>query len=446
VSNELKSLTPYPPPRPVEIPYGLRAAAAWSWRLLLIGVVIYLLGKGFVMFQLLVVPVLVSLLLVALVRPLQQGLARGDGKPGLPNGLAALLTVLIVLGVLAALMTLIGQQIATGFSDLRDDAADGLTELQKQLANSPLKLTNAQLDSYVEQASDALRGNSGTVVSSALTVTSTFGHVLTGFFLVLFSSYFFLAGGEGIWSWMVGLFPRPVRPRIRGAGVRAWATLTSFVRATLIVAFVDGLGVGIGAAILGVPLALPLGVLVFIGAFVPIVGALVSGCVAVLVALVSGGPIEALIMLAIVVGVQQVEAHALQPFLLGRAVQVHPLGVILSIAAGVLLAGIVGALFAVPLVAVVNVVATYLSGSEDDSGTHPDEEVVGPLADGTEESSDTVAAEAQDAADQDASDQDVADQDAADQARDVPKPVDGAGPNAGNGTALAPDKATPVTS
>jgi predicted PurR-regulated permease PerM len=386
--------------RPVEVPYGLRVSAAWAWRLLLVGVVIYLLGKGFVMFQLLVVPVLVSLLLVALVRPIQQGLARTGERRGLPSSLAALLTVLIVLALVAALMTLIGQQVATGFSGLRDDAADGLTELQKQLANSPLRLTNAQLDSYVQQASEALRGNSGTVVSGALTVTATAGHVLTGFFLVLFSSYFFLSGGEGIWGWVVGLFPRSVRPRVRGAGVRAWATLTSFVRATMVVALVDGLGVGIGAAILGVPLALPLGVLVFLGAFVPIVGALVSGSVAVLVALVSGGPVEALIMLAIVIGVQQIEAHALQPFLLGRAVQVHPLGVILAIAAGVLLAGIVGALFAVPLVAVVNVVVSYLSGSEDDEGTHPDEEVVGPLADATDESSDTAAAEAQDAADE----------------------------------------------
>jgi len=385
VSNQ-----PSPPTSPselsrqVEIPYGLRVSAAWSWRLLLVGVMIYLLGKGFVMFQLLMVPLLVSLLLVALVRPIHQLLARGAGRPGLPNGLAALLTVLITLAIVAALIALIGQQIATGFSDLRDDAADGLTELQKQLANGPLKLTNAQLDSYVQQAAEALRGNSSTVVSSALTVTATAGHVLTGFFLVLFSSYFFLSGGEGIWSWVVGLFPRPARHRVRGAGVRAWATLTSFVRATLIVALVDGVGVGIGAAILGVPLALPLGVLVFIGAFVPIVGALVSGSVAVLVALVSGDPVEALIMLAIVIAVQQIEAHALQPFLLGRAVQVHPLGVIMAIAAGVLLAGIVGALFAVPLVAVINVVAMYLVGPEDDEEASPDEEEVGPLADTTE--------------------------------------------------------------
>ncbi len=384
--------------RAVEIPYGLRLSAAWAWRLLLVGVVIYLLGKGFVMFQLLVVPLLVSLLLVALVRPIQQAMARTSERAGLPNSLAALLTILIVLGIVAALVTLIGQQVVTGFSGLRDDAADGLTELQKQLANSPMHLTNDQLDEYVNEASETLRGNSSTVLSSALSVTSTAGHLVTGFFLVLFSSYFFLAGGAGIWSWVVGLFPRPVRPRVRGAGVRAWATLTSFVRATLIVAFVDGLGVGIGAAILGVPLALHSGCWSSSGVRADRRGAGLRR-VAVLVALVSGGPVEALIMLAIVIGVQQVEAHALQPFLLGRAVQVHPLGVILAIAAGVLLAGIVGALFAVPLVAVINVVAIYLSGSEDDEGRHPDEETVGPLADGTEDSADTDAAAVEDAAD-----------------------------------------------
>ena len=201
--------------------------------------------------------------------------------------------------------------------------------------------------------------------------------------LYLVTSFvFFLIGGAGIWHWVVNLFPRGARPRVNGAGNRAWATLTAFIRATMIVALVDGAGVGIGAAVLGVPLALPLGVLVFLGAFVPIVGALVSGIVAVLVALVAGGLVKAAIMLGIVILVQQVEAHGLQPFLLGRAVSVHPLAVILSIGAGVLLAGIIGALFAVPFAAVVNVVATYLLGDEPgDDGQHPPEEQVGPLAD-----------------------------------------------------------------
>lgn len=388
------------PRRPAEVPYGLRVTAAWSWRLLLVGVMVYLLARGFAMFQVLVVPVLVALLLVALVRPIHEMMLRTPERKGLPESAAALLTVLLVLAVVGALVTLIGQQVATGFADLRGDAAEGLTELQRRLADGPLNLTNRQIDGYVEQISNNLRGNSGTVVSGALEVTSTAGHLVTGFFLVLFSSYFFLSGGTAIWSWMVGLFPRHVRPRVRGAGTRAWATLTSFVRATLIVALVDGIGVGVGAAILGVPLALPLGVLVFLGAFVPIVGALVSGIVAVLVALVSGGLVESLIMLGIVILVQQLEAHVLQPFLLGRAVQVHPLAVILAIGAGVLLAGIVGALVAVPLLAVVNVVATYLSGSGEDDGPNPDEDRVGRLADATEEQADTARAEARDAADE----------------------------------------------
>jgi predicted PurR-regulated permease PerM len=394
----------------------LRVVAAWSWRMLLIGAVLYLLGRAFLKFEVLFVPILVSLLLVALIRPVHQAMVRTPQRRGLPNGLAALLTLIFTLLVVGALIALIGQQVAVGFPSLREDAAEGLAELQRQLANGPLKLTNAQLNQYVQQVQNSIKGNSGSVVSSALTVTSTVEKVLTGLFLVLFSSYFFLAGGEGIWGWIVGLFPRPVRPKVRGAGTRAWATLTAYIRAGLIVALVDGLGVGIGAAILGVPLALPLGVVVFIGAFVPIIGALVSGGVAVLVALVAGGGVKALIMLGIVIAVQQVEAHGLQPFLLGRAVRVHPLGVIFSITAGALLAGIVGALFAVPLVAVVNVVGTYLSGSpDDDDGPRPEVNAVGPLADSTQAPPGSTAAADQDAADQDAADQDAADQDAADQ-------------------------------
>jgi predicted PurR-regulated permease PerM len=377
--------------RSAEIPFGLRVAAAWSWRLLLIAFVIYLIGRGFNRFQVVVVPVLVSLLLSALTRPIYRAMARTPQRRGLPKSLSALFTILFVFIIVGGLIALIGQQVATGFSGLRDDAAQGLGQLQKQLADSPLKLTSDQLNTYVQHIEKNLRGGSN-LLAGAMQVTSTAERLFTGLFLVLFTTYFFLSGGDKIWEWIVNLFPRPVRPKVRGAGTRAWATLTAYIRATLIVAFVDGLGVGVGAAVLGVPLAFPLGVLVFLGAFVPVVGALISGSVAVLVALVAGGTIKALIMLAVVVAVQQIEAHGLQPFLLGRAVRVHPLAVILSIAIGVLLAGIVGALFAVPFVAVVNVVVSYLvsdeakdAGNDDanDDGPLVDEKSVGPLADET---------------------------------------------------------------
>jgi predicted PurR-regulated permease PerM len=327
--------------------------------------VIYYGVRLLAMFQLLIVPLLVALLLVALVRPLTELLAGpGEGR-WLPRGFAALATLLITLAVIGGLVGLIGQQVADGFPTLREDTAEGLRELQEQLARSPLHLSTDRLGQLVEQATAQLRDHGSQLVTGALQVTSTAGHVVTGFFIVLFSSYFFLAGGEGIWAWLVGLFPRPARKRLDGAGRRAWATLTSFVRATMIVAIVDGLGVAIAAYLLHVPLALPLGVLVFLGAFVPIVGSLVSGSVAVLVALVDQGPLTALLMLAAVILVQQVEAHGLQPFLLGRAVSVHPLAVILAIGAGVLLGGIVGALFAVPTVAVANVVVEYLRETAD---------------------------------------------------------------------------------
>ncbi len=369
--------------RPTELPHGLRVSAAWAWRVLLVAGTIYLLWRIFAEYQVIFVPLLVALMLAALLKPVQRVFARDENKVGLPNSAAALLTVFLTIVFVSGLMALIGQQAVSGFDSLRDDAAEGISELQEQLAQGPLNLTSDQLDQYVDVLQENIRGDGGPdVVSGALEVTNTAGHVLTGIFITLFALYFFLSGGDRMWAWVVSLFPAATREKVRGSGVRAWATLTAYVRATVIVAIVDGTGVWIGAALLGVPLAFPLGMLVFLGAFVPIIGALVSGAAAVLVALVAGGFWDAVIMLAIVIGVQQLEAHVLQPFLLGRAVRVHPLAVILAIAAGVLLAGIVGALFAVPFVAVVNVIGEYLAGRDpDDEHEKPSEEQVGPLAD-----------------------------------------------------------------
>jgi predicted PurR-regulated permease PerM len=223
-----------------------------------------------------------------------------------------------------------------------------------------MHVTGDQINNWIDQAQQSASANSSRLVSGALGVASTAADVGSGLFIALFSTFFFLSTGDRIWRFVVSLFPRNARPRVDGAAVRAWATLTAYVRATVIVAAVDAIGIGAAAAILGVPLAVPIAVLVFLGAFVPIVGAFVTGVVAVLVALVSKGFVVALIMLGAVILVQQLEAHVLQPFLLGRAVEVHPLAVILSIGAGVLVAGIIGALFAVPLVAVGHVVAQYL--------------------------------------------------------------------------------------
>jgi predicted PurR-regulated permease PerM len=347
------------------VPLGLRASAAWTWRILLVAAGIYLLLLLLAEFKVLVVPVLVALLVVALVRPL---MLMGTRRLGLRPALASILTLLFVLLLIGGLVALVGQQVATGFPDLQRQSGQGIADVRQWLADGPMHVTGSQIDAYIDQAQQSVSANSGRLLTGALGVASTAADVGSGLFIALFSIFFFLSTGDRIWNFVVSLFPRTARPRVQGAAVHAWATLTSYVRATVIVAAVDAIGIGLGAAILGVPLAVPIGVLVFLGSFVPIVGALVTGIVAVLVALVSKGFVAAVIMLGIVVAVQQLEAHVLQPFLLGRAVEVHPLAVILAIGAGVLAAGIIGALFAVPLVAVAHVVSQYLRDGDGGPG------------------------------------------------------------------------------
>lgn len=347
---------PEPPPASAVAP-AVRIASEWTWRLLVIAGGVYALVRLVAGFSEILVPVLVSLLLAALLHPLVELLARHR----VPRALATLLSLLLLLVLVAGLFALVGQQAANGFGDLRDQAVAGLGDLQGRLAGSPLHLSSTALSDLVTKAEDAAKNNRSVILSGALGVASTATRIAEGLFIVLFSTFFFLSSGRAIWAWLLRLLPRGARAPLDEAGRSGWVTLSHYVRATLIVAVVDGLGVGIGAAVLHVPLALPLGVVVFLGAFIPVVGALLSGVVAVLVALVAHGPVVALVMLGVVLVVQQVEAHGLQPFLLGRAVSVHPLAVILGIAAGATVAGIPGALFAVPLIAVGNTMVSSVA-------------------------------------------------------------------------------------
>ncbi len=262
-----------------------------------------------------------------------------------------------------ALLTFVGQQIATGAQDLAGQVVDGLEQIRDWLRDGPLNASDSQINSWIEETQKSITENSknSEVVGRVTEVGTVFGHVVAGLFIILFATYFFLADGERIWSWLVRLFPRAARERVDSSGRIAWVSLTQFVRATVIVALTDAIGIMIVAAVLGVPFILPIGVLVFLGAFIPMVGAAVAGSVAVLVALVAQGPFTALLMLGGVVLVQQIEGHILQPFLMGRWVSLHPLGVIVAIGAGVLVAGIAGALVAVPLAAVGNAVVQHLA-------------------------------------------------------------------------------------
>jgi predicted PurR-regulated permease PerM len=340
---------------------GVRIASEWTWRLGIVAVGIYLLSRVFAEFADIFIPVMIALLLTAVLYPAVIILASV-----MPRGLASFIVLIGTLLVVVALFALVGQQTVNGFPELRDQAVEGLTKVEDWLATSPLHLSSAKLSTYVDQAGSAASNNKSTIVTGALGVASTASHLAEGFFITMFSTFFFLFSGQRIWAWLLRMLPRAARSPLDDAARSGWVTLTHYVRATLLVAFVDGVGIGAGAALLGVPLALPLGVIVFLGAFVPVVGAVLTGLLAVLVALVANGPFIALAVLGVVIAVNQLEAHVMQPFLLGRAVSVHPLAVILAIATGASLAGIVGALFAVPVAAVANTMISSLAGGSDE--------------------------------------------------------------------------------
>ena len=341
-----------------DIPYGVRIAAAWAWRagliLLVVGVLVWLLSHV----SFLIIPVMVAALLAGLLSPAVRWMARRS----MPKGLAVAITVVGFIGIIVAALTLVGRQLMQGFGELWSQALTGVQQIQTWLSEGPLHLTAAQIDQYIKDATEALQNNSSSILSGALTFGSTAGHFAAGLVLSLFVLIFFLLEGDRIWAFLVSLMPRKARRATDGAGRRGWTSMVSYARIQMFVAFVDAVGIGVGAAIIGVPLALPLGVLVFLGSFIPVVGALVTGAIAVLLALVANGPVNALIMLAIVLAVQQLESHILQPLVMGKAVALHPVAVILTVAAGSYLAGIPGALFSVPILAVANSSIRYIAG------------------------------------------------------------------------------------
>ncbi|WP_364514551.1 AI-2E family transporter [Nocardioides sp. LML1-1-1.1] len=345
--------------RRAEVPFGLDLAAGWAWRLLLIAAAGYVLLWLIGYFAVVTVPIAVALLISALAAPFVTFLTR----IGVPRGISALLVVITGFVVVGALLTFAGNQVADGAQDLADSAVKGLQEIRNWLRDGPLHASDSQINHYIEQAQKFIqeRSQGGDVLTQVTEVGAALGHVVAGFFIALFATYFFLADGGRIWAWLVRIAPRAARERVDSSGRVAWISLVQFVRATVLVALVDAAGIAIGAAVLDVPFVLAIGVLVFLGAFVPMIGATIAGSVAILVALVDQGPWTAVLMLAVVIGVQQLEGHILQPFLLGRWVSVHPLGVILAIACGVLVAGVAGALVAVPVAAAANAVVLHLA-------------------------------------------------------------------------------------
>jgi len=349
------------PPGAETVPRALRVAAAWSWRFLVIAAAAAVIVTALRVSSLVVVPLAVAALVAALLAPAVQTLT---GRTPLRRGAGALVVLLVTVVVVLSLVGLAATQLASGAGTMRASAEEGLTQVTDWLQTGPLHLSSAQLGGYVDQARESLKGSSRLLTSGLLTVGTSAGHFLAGLLICLIASYFFLAEGDRIWRFFVRMLPRPAQEPTNEAFRRGWVSLGHYARTQVLVAGVDAVGIGL---VLRLPFVLPLTLLVFLSSFVPIVGAVFSGAVAVLIALVTKGPTLALVMLGIVVLVQQIETHVLQPFLMGRAVALHPLAVIAAVAIGSFLLGIVGALFAVPVLAVANTVIRYYVGHGADS-------------------------------------------------------------------------------
>ena len=344
-----------------EIPIGVRRAASWSWRLLLIVAAGALLLWGLVQITTIVIPLFIAVLLASLLSPVVKVIVR---YTPLGRGAASGIALLGLLLVIAGMFTLAGRQLFAQFADIQNKAIAGFQSLM-DWATGTFQIDDTMVNAAIDEALEQLQQYSGQLVSGALGTAAVLGNVGTGIVVCLFSLFFLLSGGAGIWRWAVGLLPPAARVPTHEAFRRGWKALSAYMRTQILVAAVDATGIAIGMVALSLgSYAVPIWLLVFLFSFIPLVGAIVSGAIAVLLVLVLNSWVGALIMLAIVLAVQQLEGNVLQPFLMGKAVEIHPLGVFLGVAAGAMLAGIPGALFAIPLIAFVNATLLYVVGRD----------------------------------------------------------------------------------
>ncbi|MDQ0788902.1 AI-2E family transporter [Streptomyces sp. B3I8] len=350
------------------VPWGVRVAAEAGWRLLVLAGTVWVLMTVISAVRLVVLAFVAALLITAILQPTVARLRRH----GVPRGLATALTAVLGFVVMGLIGWFVTWQVMENIDNLSDQVQDGIDDLRRWLLNSPFHVTDKQINAIAKNLREAIGANTDQITSAGLEGVTVIVEGLTGILLTIFSTLFLLYDGRRIWEWTLKLVPAAARPGVAGAGPQAWRTLTAYVRGTVVVALIDAIFIGLGIYFLDVPMAVPLAVFIFLFAFIPLVGAVVSGALAVVVALVTQGVFAAVMTLAVVLAVQQIEGHILQPFILGRAVRVHPLAVVLSVAAGGMVAGIGGAVVAVPLVAVTNTVVGYLRAYVGDDAPEGD--------------------------------------------------------------------------
>lgn len=332
------------------IPRPVRLAAAWSLRLAIIGLGIYLLVWLLTLLAVVIVPAVVSLLVAALLAPAVVRLRRW----GVPKTISPILVFLAGILLFAGLVTLIVRELVVNVGTIIDTVQAGLKQLTTWLSDGPLQIDTDTLNSAIDDFLNSLRDDPGSVASGAVDVVSTAGGLMAGIILALFGTYFFLTDGRTIWGWTVRLFPLVARSRVNAAGHRAWDVLVAYVRVTLVIAVLCGVLIGGAAAIAGVPLALSIGLVVFLFAFIPTLGALISTIIVILLALVTNGITAAIVLGIVSIVVQTVQGNVLYPMLMNRQLKVHPIASLALVSVGAVLGGIFGALIAVPLAAVIN--------------------------------------------------------------------------------------------
>ena len=327
-----------------------------SLQILLIAAALSLVVFVIVHLRLVVVPVVLALFAATFLAPVTRLLR----DRGLPRVLAALLALVLGVGVLALVITFLAPRVAEELGPLAHSVQVGATEVGDYVEGA-FGLTDVQLDQAVREATDTIRQNSGAISRGILSGAILVGEVLAGILLLLVILFFILKDGDSMWSWVVSQFPEgQTRVDVSELGRRAWRTLTGYIRGLAIVATVDSVLIGLGLAIMGVPLVLPLAVLTFMAAFFPLVGAFLAGLVAALVALVAKGWVVAVVVVVIITLVQQLEGDVIYPVVVGRAISLHPLAILLAVTSGAVAAGILGALLAPPVVAVLWTVISYL--------------------------------------------------------------------------------------
>ncbi|WCD90554.1 Putative transport protein [Streptomyces xanthophaeus] len=343
-------------PPPV-IPF-LRTAAAYAWRLLVVGVVVYALFALLGRFHEIGVAVFLGLVVTALLRPVADLVSRG-----LPRGIAVGVTLIgsaaLVLGVLA----LVGEAVAGERTTLVREFRDGIGRIEDWLERPPFHLAPQALAGVQDRIGDYLSSHRSSLLSTALSGATQLVAVLTTLALALFCSVFFIHSGDRQWAWFREQLPVSVRERTDTGGRAAWRTFTGYTHGIVLVAATNAVLVGLALWLLGVPLAVPLALLEFLAAFIPLIGSPVALTVAAVVALASQGPLVAAVVVALIVVIGQIEGHLLHPLVMSWAVRLHPLVVAISVIAGAIAAGVVGAVVAVPLVSVIWSVRTALRDS-----------------------------------------------------------------------------------